>query len=368
MRVINIVDRLDRVNFGIWNAAVSTARELKQQFAIDSEIWYPKSTEEAGAEELNGAFPRPLSLTGKEELAAKIAEARLAKRDDIIVTHGCWQYPTRWGKLLHEKGFLWMAVPHGMLEPWSISQKPVRKWLYLNLLEKRYLRRADKIRAVAKPEFDRLAGIFGRSVVWIPNGIEAQDESPPEEKELACLNFLFMGRLHHKKGIMPLLEGWVKSSLALRSDCSLKIAGPDDGELGKLRACLNRKGMAKNVEYLGPVYGLNKRKLLETSHFFILPSYSEGFPTSVLEAMHHGLIPLISKGCNFPEILESGLAIEVEPDPSIVADALDHAVTLGPDDLLLRRKRVSSFIYNNFTHRIIAQKQKEAYQKCQEKV
>ena len=40
----------------------------------------------------------------------------------------------------------WVAVPHGMLEPWSLSQKRLKKWMYLHLVESPMLRRAHAIK------------------------------------------------------------------------------------------------------------------------------------------------------------------------------------------------------------------------------
>lgn len=363
MRIINIVDRLDRVNFGIWNASIATAGVLKDTFGVSSEIWFPESTREAEENELNGALARGLSRLDRQELGKTIQLAGLDPSSDIIVTHGCWQYPTRWGRILKAGGFPWMAVPHGMLEQWSVSQKRLRKWIYFHGIEKPALRKADKIRAVGRPELDSLKKVFKANLVWMPNGVpSSNDESTTFEKPLHR-TILFMARLHHKKGVLPMLEGWKASQLCNREGYRLRIAGPDDGELQKMEAFLKANSSVGNVEYLGPVYGEKKEILLRESHFYLLPSHSEGFPTSVLEAMLNGLVPVISKGCNFPDVFEKGLGIEVAPSTDSVRDAMNRILSVDLATYTELSAKSRAYIRENYTYDILAAKQFDFYKR-----
>ncbi|MEJ0030745.1 MAG: glycosyltransferase [Bacteroidota bacterium] len=87
-----------------------------------------------------------------------------------------------------------------------------------------------------------------------------------------------------------MVEAWHAIN-SQNNSVKLIIAGPDEGELKHIQHLI--KG---NVEYAGAVYGDGKKKLLNEASYYLLPSYSEGFPTSVLEAMSYGQIPLISSG------------------------------------------------------------------------
>lgn len=361
MRIINLVDRLDRVNFGIWNAAIATASELELRHGIASEVWFPQSTHEAKEEELRGVLARPLQRLDPEGLQATSQAAGLDPSRDLIVSHGCWQYPTRWARILANQGFVWVAVPHGMLEPWSVSQKRLRKWVYFHLLEKPALRRAQAIRAVGQPEMKRLRQRFGNTTCWIPNGVASRKDASKPKPE--GKTFLFMARLHHKKGVLPLVQGWAGSSLANRDGYVLKLAGPDDGALQPLQTWLKDHAGIRNITYLGPVYGADKEILLQESHFYVLPSFSEGFPTSVLEAMQFGLVPLISDGCNFPDAFSEGHAIRVEPDPDHVRQGLEAAAGLDEEAYARRSARSRTFIETHYTHSRLADQQAELYRR-----
>src|SRR5690606_12784451 len=76
--------------------------------------------------------------------------------------------------------------------------------------------------------------------------------------------------------------------------------------------------------YVGAVYDQKKLELLNESTFFILPSFSEGFPTSIVEAMSMGCIPVITDGCNFPEVFQKKLAFRITPKEQDIINGLNQ--------------------------------------------
>ena len=89
----------------------------------------------------------------------------------------------------------------------------------------------------------------------------------------------------------------------------LIIVGPDEGELAKILPLISG-----NIEYKGPLFDSEKSEVLQKAHYYFLPSFSEGFPSSVVEAMSFGAIPVITQGCNFPEVFEQHLGYEISTD------------------------------------------------------
>jgi len=351
-RIIHIVDNLLPVNFGIWNAAISPSEVLEKTYGIKSECWFPFDSR-------NGNLPN--SIKGVELKSLTFSE--LKKRIDsespdpsttLIMTHGAWQYPTRWGSRLSKMGFQWWYVPHGMLEPWSMNQKRLKKWLYFNLIEKKLTENAKLIRAVGKPEQKNLERLFSRDITLIPNGIEAK--SLKLEKSFSFpRKFLFMSRLHSKKGIIPLVNAWYSSTLSGSPNFELIIAGPDDGELNNLQQVMSLHP-EENVIYKGAEYGEEKKKLLASAHFFLLPSQSEGFPTSIPEAMQYGIIPIFSEGCNFPEAFEAEMAIKTSTDVESIKISLEHSSKLDEQLLSDWSKRISTFVKEKYSLPVIAKR------------
>lgn len=368
LRVINIVDSIEKKNFGIYNAAINTSAVLMREYNVSSEVWFPEpETEEAEALDFfSAAIPVQLSQTGKSHSRRALRDHKLNAKKDLIVTHGCWRYPTRWGYWLAQAGFQWVYTPHGMLEPWSMQQKKWLKALYFRYREYPMAKTAPVVRAVGQPEQQNLISKFPR-VEHIPNGVDLQDAHSLQDHR-DQLHFLFLGRLHHKKGVVPLLKAWIESRICKNLDCRLTIAGPDEGELGKLRSLLHAHPECQNVDLSQAVYGEAKQDLLASTHYFLLPSFSEGFATSLVEAMAYGAVPIYTRACNFPEALEKKLAIEVEPVVASLREMLDQFEQKGWQKWKEMSKGCRGFVQQNYSLQAIAQKQIKLYRQLMPQV
>lgn len=356
MRIINIVDRLDAVNFGIWNAALSTAYALRRDYSVESELWYPRTQYKLANKAQKTVRCRPLDDCTKAGCHRLLGEAGMDWRQDIIITHGCWQYPTRWGRYLKDLGFTWLAVPHGMLEPWSLNHKRWRKSLYFRFVERRHLSSADACRGVAVTEAVNLEKLLRRRTVHIPNSVEWQPLAADKNCD-KVRHFLFLGRLNKKKGIMELLKAWEQSEVWHSGRSVLTIAGPDDGEGALLRKWLEKSRASESVRLAPAAYGTEKDKMFRRSHFFVLPSFSEGFPTSILEALNMGLVPLVSDNCNFPELWENGLGLLANPVVENIVEALKTATDLPCASFQEQIKRGSEFVRRNYSNESVAKQQ-----------
>jgi glycosyltransferase involved in cell wall biosynthesis len=104
------------------------------------------------------------------------------------------------------------------------------------------------------------------------------------------LTLLFLGRLGERKGIYDLIK--VTADLHKQYP-EIRLLCGGDGHIDQVMAYAKDLGIKDCVEVLGWVQGEEKKRLLLTSTIFILPSYAEGLPMSILEAMAYGM-PVIS--------------------------------------------------------------------------
>lgn len=343
MKIIHIVASINRINFGVWNAAIFGSRYLKEKYDVDSELWICKKS---NTPEINPDIRYFFFL--KEDLSRNGFNTWLSQFDDkntVIVSHGAWLLPTRLGYMAHKKGFKWVTLPHGMHEPWQ-SNSGIGKKLYYHLIERPRIQSADIVRAVSDKEKKNLEFQLKRPVYTVYNGVLMNDYNVVEKSETRK-KYLFMARLQHKKGILHLVKAWVQT-MYKQEDAELLIAGPDEGELIKIEPFIKN-----NIKYLGPVYGSEKEKLLREAHYYILPSYSEGFPTSIVEAMSFGAIPIISEGCNFPQVFEEEIGYQVKPDEESIKTVF-NILREQTFDKALSAKNIQ-FIWNNFTDKKIGE-------------
>jgi glycosyltransferase involved in cell wall biosynthesis len=134
-----------------------------------------------------------------------------------------------------------------------------------------------------------------------------------------CLKMLFLGELGKRKGIYDLLD--VIAELK-EYDIQLYCGGNGDVD-GVLKRVKDLK-IEDKFKYLGWVGGDSKIDLLNKCDVFVLPSYNEGLPISVLEAMSYGMPIVSTKVGGIPEIVlndENGFLIE-PGDKKGLCDAL----------------------------------------------
>ncbi len=250
--------------------------------------------------------------------------ARLAADADLIHSHGVWlNMDAAASAVARKRGIPHVVSPRGQLSPTALKMAAWKKAIAKRLYVDRSLRRAGAIHALTAAEC-QYARDFGltNSVAVIPNGIDPTDyqPTPPADAAGARRNelrgkrlALFIGRIHPSKGLAHLVQAWCGISGEF-GDWQLVIAGPDEvGQLAQLRATLEDRGCAGSVTFTGPVHGQDKLELLAAAELFVLPSFTEGFSMSLLEAMFCGVPILMTPRCNFPEAIEAGAGLCVEP-------------------------------------------------------
>lgn len=117
---------------------------------------------------------------------------------------------------------------------------------------------------------------------------------PSPRPATAHPNVLFMGRVGDRKGVFDLVAAWPEVCRAVPG-ARLTVAG--DGDLDRLRAEVATHGVADCVSILGWVSGPTRLQAYREADVFCLPSYAEGLPMGVLEAMGAGL-PVVSTAIN----------------------------------------------------------------------
>ncbi|MEK8050127.1 glycosyltransferase family 4 protein [Ideonella sp. DXS22W] len=124
-------------------------------------------------------------------------------------------------------------------------------------------------------------------------------------------NLLFLGRMVQTKGIFDLLEAL---SLVRRNglDFMLRVGG--DGDAAPVRDAVDRLGLQGSVQLLGWVEGDQKSALLASAALLLLPSYHEGVPMGILEAMAYGVPVVASRVGGIPEMIDDGVqGLLIEP-------------------------------------------------------
>lgn len=127
----------------------------------------------------------------------------------------------------------------------------------------------------------------------------------PESEEV-----LFLGRLWQEKGIYDLIDATAKLAEEF-PDVRVICAG--DGDINALQTRAKALGVLENLIFPGWVDGIAKEVLLSKATIFVLPSYYEGLPIGVLEAMINGIPVVATKVGGIPDALGEDAGLMVSP-------------------------------------------------------
>jgi len=229
----------------------------------------------------------------------------------------------------------YLIRPHGTLDPFIYKRHRFRKSLMEFLFEQQNFNYAHAIHFTTEEEM-KLATTSNLMLkpkgIVVPLGIELSEyKNLPEYGTFRAkypeINgkkiILFLGRINFKKGLEILIKAYSKIT-NLRSDVHLVIAGPDNNGFEKrVKEWLKDKALLDRTTFTGMLYGKEKLSVLRDADAFVLPSYSENFGLSVIEAMACGLPVIISDRVNiWGEVSKKGAGKVIPCDGNQLAKSI----------------------------------------------
>ena len=166
----------------------------------------------------------------------------------------------------------------------------------------------DLIVVLAKVELEAYRRFVPeQTTLLVPNGIDCAPfarvptvRSRPDSP----LRLVYVGRLAREKGLYETLDA-VRLARLHGLDVRLVVAG-DGPEAEGLRQCTQALGIGERVSFKGPVFGPDKVELLRGADVAVLPSYAEGLPYALLEAMAAGIPVLATPVGAIPDVVTEG--------------------------------------------------------------
>jgi glycosyltransferase involved in cell wall biosynthesis len=232
---------------------------------------------------------------------------RHVKEYDLVHITAVWNFPV-WAAAFacRQAGVPYILSPRGTIYPETVALKSTfLKQLYYRLIARKCLQGASAIHYTAADEQNKVNQFLKLTTpaFVIPNGLNlstfaALDYIPAFSTffpELADKRYLlFLSRINIKKGLDILVDAFAEVSSQF-PDLLLVIAGPDnEGYGGEVKARLRSKGILGKTFFPGMLSGNTKLAAYRDADMFVLPSYSENFGMSVVEAMACGTPVLIS--------------------------------------------------------------------------
>ena len=248
-----------------------------------------------------------------------------------------------------------VITPHGMLDPWALAHKSLKKRLAWSFYQRRLLSAARGLHAAAAPESTSIRAKFPRHpIATIPNGVDCPTSLPVHTPTKTVL---VLSRLHPVKNLPGLISAWgIVAADPRFATWTLSIHGPDsNGHRAVLAAAIAAAGLQSRIRLGDAVSEADKPALFVAADLFILPSFSENFGIVVAEALAHGLPVIASTGTPWADLPVKGCGWHVDPAPESLAAALKTALSLAPETRIAMGARGHAHARSAFGWPAIAQ-------------
>lgn len=228
----------------------------------------------------------------------------------------------------------------------SFAQKLEKK--YLGLFKMVYFK-ADAIIELSSDFRKKLISWGYRKNIYLETTLVDKDLVKNLEWEdinskfsnLDQLNILFLGRIEVAKGVYEAVDAFSMIK-EIYPNAKLSIAG-DGRETDNLTAYVKSRRI-EDVKFLGHISGGKKIECFKNNHIYLFPSYSEGMPNTVLEAMAFGLPVITRKVGGLVDFFQNDVNgyFTNSKDPEVFAGFIEK---LLKDKALLRKISTNNFNY-----------------------
>ena len=290
------------------------------------------------------------------------------RRFELVHIHAVFNHSSvAAARACRRAGVPYLIRPLGTLDPWSMTQKSLRKRLFWQVAGKGMLQAAAAVHYTSEAEklsTERLTGLNHGKVV--PLGVEARSSTSREKlarffPALANDRYvLVLSRLHPKKGLDVLIDAFLSLGQAGQfRDCRLVLAG--DGPTEYVSKLKSMAASSSRILFTGWVDGEQKDALLGCASLLALPSHQENFGLCVMEALSHAVPVLVSPGVNLaPEIVTANAGWVAAIDKEALTAKLSES--LGDETELAKRGRNGQQLSRKYSWESAAKNLVQLYQ------
>ena len=234
-------------------------------------------------------------------------------------------------KIAYEHGKKCVVSPRGTMNKEALKYSSLKKKIFYFLFQKNVLNKVDLIHATSQSELKDIRE-FGidKPVTVIPNGVDIPILK--YKKHSTKFKLIYLGRIHPKKGIDNAIQAWA-SIESKYPYWVFEIAGVGnkkyENQIKKL--ILNTK--SKSIQFLGPLYGDNKQKFIQSADILIMPSYNENFGMVAAEALSNNTPVICGENTPWEEVVKKKCGWSIPNDSKNIEKTLNKALRMSKREL-----------------------------------
>lgn len=289
---------------------------------------------------------------------------------------------------LHEHRSFQAVISHYFAMKYNIPYILQTHGAVLEILEKKSLKRfydilfgyhiikdAKRLIALTSTESEqyKTLKIEENKIAIIPNAVDLLEYQQLPQKGIFRKTYhihdnekivLYLGRIHKIKGIDLLVEAFA-DLIKVLENIKLIIVGPDGGFLSKVQKQIRKLGISDNIIFTGPLYDYNKLVAYQDADVYVLTSYFEAFPLTVLEACACGTPVVITEQCNIGDFIRNQAGFVIGCNPIMLKNQL---YTLLVNDKLREQfgMQARELIKTQFTWKTIVHQFEDIYSEVQQ--
>lgn len=285
---------------------------------------------------------------------------------DVVHVHAVWSmFSVRVMRWCRQHKVPYVVSPHGGLMPRVFTIGRLKKYCFWFFVLKRLMLGAKAVHCTSEDEVAacKRLGVAGRCFI-APLGVRL----PIGWKAVAPLvpvpYVLFVGRLSEEKGLVCLLDAWMR--LKLVDDKKIKsvklvLAGPDWRGHQELLERKIEKEKIPGVIFFGAVDGEVKDALYRHAICFVLPSPMENFSAVVLDALSYGVPVIATQGTPWKLLAAHQLGWWIPYAAESFELALRQAISMSDQDRLELGEKARSLVVSKFNWSGVAEKVLASY-------
>ncbi len=188
-------------------------------------------------------------------------------------------------------------------------------------------------------------GINNNRIIEIPAGIEKEWISQVEKPRNEIRRFVYLGRYERRKGIEE-LNSVLNELIKQNTDFEFHFIGPFEKE---------QQIQSNLIHYHGSITDNSRiRAILDASDCLVCPSWSEGMPNVILEAMARSCAIIASNVGAVSIEVDSSNGLLIEPgDKTQLKNAINRFLSLDEADILAMQESSRNKIINKFEYSLI---------------
>jgi len=371
MKILHTVSSFGKESYGLGSISMGLAK-AQLDLGEDVYVWSSDSEENiTWASEIYD-FPKdrllgfPPNIPLLKISSVEIRKALKNQTFEVIHQHSLWTSKSLITYLLNKGGAKTCVAAHGTLSEFALNKSKLKKEIALALFERKNLNKSSVLHATSEYEIEDYRRIgLKNPIAYVENGVGSattlekgngekfkSDYQLPKDKKL----LLYLSRITPKKGLDMLLLAIAEIKQNF-NNWILVIVGNDEFNYKvKVEKIIQELNLQDKIFIIEPQYGNAKYNAFDAADFFILPSYSEGSPMVVVDALAYGIPVITTKSSSWKDLNENECGFWVDINKDAIKESLLRMIALNNTQLLEYGENAKNLVTNKYLWSEISKK------------